>query len=237
MKKILIGLICVTFLVAGCGKEESKTTSEKTVAKTEDVKVNISTDDGLSVNSDFSSDQKTVFTVKNEGKEIIDNIIFNIAYYDKDNKLIATSNAYTRNVQANKTAKVVVEFPRDYAKYNTIVPNKMEVTVNKEIAETKSAKVYTDKVSATTSAIKGDTSNLKLTVKNTSGVVLDDVEVVTIFYKGDKVVGATTSYLTSVKQVGTTTIALPYYTDGEEGKQLEYDKVETTVNAASQTVA
>ena len=113
MKKIVIGLICLSLLVVGCGKNTDKDKKETKALQASDAKVEILKDSGLDVNSAITKDNKIVFTVKNTGKETFDNILFNIAYYDKEDKLIATANSYTRNLQAGKSSIVVADFPRD----------------------------------------------------------------------------------------------------------------------------
>lgn len=237
MKKVLISLLCISLLVVGCNKPGDKENKKAETAKATSAKVDVIKDEGLDVTYAITEDNKVVFTIKNNGKEIIDNVLLNIAYFDKDEQLMSTSNYYTRNLEAGKQSYVVAEFPRDYVKYEVKIPDSIKVRVYKEVYGKKSVDVYTSKVTATNTKTKNDNTVLNITVTNNSGVILNDVELTTLFYKGDKIVGAAAGYVTNVGKTETTTVSVPFIIKGETGEALKYDKAETVVNSASKNKA
>lgn len=222
MKKIVMILAVGMCFLTGCEKE-----------KKEDTGLSIHTfdTDKVSVESMISDDHKLMMKIKNEDTVLVDLLDIDVAFY-KEEELLKTGEAFLKNVDAGLENYVAIELPKD-SKGNIIDPTKIDIKVHKNIYEKSSVTNYTEKISASYKIDETDKQKINVEVKNTSGVVLNEVEVALVFKKNDKMVSMVSTYLLNVKEAASTVFYVPSIVSGNSAKYITYDKIDVVVNHAS----
>lgn len=231
-KKLLLLSTCALFLFTGCfgSKKESNTPT-----KASDVEVKTNKTEGLELKTYYTHNDEIIFSVQNTGKEVVDYVNIDVAFYDKDGNLIKTEKQYLRNMDVKHDGIVKMSLSQYDGTGNNSLPHKIEIALNKTIYDTKFETIYTDKVSATVSKTDVD-GKLNLNVTNNSGEILNDVSVAVVFYKDSKPVDVQNTSFQSVGTNVTQEIYVPTMTAKEGTKTLEYDEVKTVVNNASKYI-
>lgn len=231
-KKLLLLSTCAIFLFTGCFGSKKESDNPTTIS---DVKIKTNNTEGLELNTYLTDNNEIILSVKNTGKEVVDYINVDVAFYDKEGNLIRTDKQYLRNMNADQEGLVKMLLAQYDQEGNSTLPYQIEIVLNKTIYTSKYETIYTDKVEATVS--KSDTEGqLNLNVKNNSGETLDDVQIAVVFYKDSKPVDL---QIASFQSVGSTTsqeIYIPTITSGTEIKTLDYDDVKAVVNNASKYI-
>ena len=95
-KNLLVFSLCAIVLFTGCfgsKKESSKTAS--------DVKIVENKTDDLEAKTYFTKNNEVIFEITNKGKDIVDYVNIDVAFYDNNGNLMKTEKQYVIN-QWNK---------------------------------------------------------------------------------------------------------------------------------------
>lgn len=228
MKKNLLVLgACAIFLMTGCFAK-----NDSDVKKASDVDVKYNATEGVDVNYFYTNNNEVIFSIKNTSKEVIDYISLDIAFYNEKGDLVRTDKQYVRNLSANGESFVKINLTEMTENGKGELPNKIEVAVNKTVYDSKFETIYTDKVEGKIEKTDNE-GQLNLTLTNNSGVTLDDLSAVVVFYKDGKPVDLYSVNATSVGDNHTEIVYVPSVVKDENSSYLEYDEVKVIINNAS----
>ena len=219
-KKILLFSICGLILFTGC------VGTKKEVTDVKDIEVKINKEDNLSLDYVLTDNDAIIMTIKNTGSEMIDYVNIDVALFDEKNNLMRVEKNYIRNIGADSENIAKVQLTQiDTNGDNSALPYRVEIALNKTIYSTKYETSYADKVTGSIEETDAE-GQLNLVLTNESGVVIDDLSAVAVFYKNSKIVDI---YNISVQQVGITTNQTIYIpTSLKDGKvsYIDYDDIE-----------
>lgn len=231
-KKLLLLSTCAIFLVTGCfgSKKESNTPTESS-----DVKIKTNDTEGLELKTYLTENNEIVFSVKNTGKELVDYINIDVAFYDKKGNLLKTEKQYLRNMNVNQEGFAKMLLAQYDQEGNSTLPHKIEISLNKTVYTSKYETVYNDKVEANVSKTD-DNGKLALNVKNNSGETLNEVNIAVVFYKDSKPVDIQITSFQSLEATASQDIYIPNVTSENGIDTLKYDEVKAIVNNASKYI-
>ena len=230
-KNLLVFSLCAIVLFTGCfgsKKESSKTAS--------DVKIVENKTDDLEAKTYFTKNNEVIFEITNKGKDIVDYVNIDVAFYDNNGNLMKTEKKYFRNIVAGTTNYAKLSLGQMDEKGNTTLPAKIEFALNKTAYSTKFEDVYTDKVSGAVEKSENE-GELNLTINNTSGQKLDDVTAAVVFYKDSKPVDVQTFSFQNVDTTASQQLYVSTVVDGETTKMLDYDDAKVVINNASKYIS
>ena len=184
---------------------------------------------------DVNPKRKRIF-LTNKGKDIVDYVNIDVAFYDNNGNLMKTEKQYVRNIVAGTTNYAKLSLGQMDEKGNTTLPAKIEFALNKTVYSTKFEDVYTDKVSGTVEKSENE-GELNLTINNTSGQKLDDVTAAVVFYKDSKPVDVQTFSFQNVDTTASQQLYVSTVVDGETTKMLDYDDAKVVINNASKYIS
>lgn len=231
-KKLFLGLLCsglVLGLATGCG------------TSTDDSKkydINIDVDENIEVKTyvDYDKDYLIV-SMTNNNDYNIGSIDIDAKFYDeKGNNIGDDSNTLLDFVSGGKYV-FTVDLPHDND-YNNYVPNKIDLSIkiDKEYQDyVVGGNLYNDKIS-TSYTKSGD--EIKVNIKNNSGVDLYTVEVAVLFMKNGKPIYADTiSGALDIGESTTESIDIPEDWEASEYSDsdvlIDFDSIEFVVNRAT----
>lgn len=224
MKKILtltlIALLCMT----GCSLKKEKVEEKD--------KTNIYSEDSVSTKAVVSADNKLIVTIENNDTKTLDWINIDVAYFNEENELLKTSNGYAKNMMTGDISQSIIEMPTN-SDNTPIEVSSIYVKVTSNSYQEKTVDIYKDKVTVTATADTTDTNKINVAVKNTSGVVLDELECAIMYYKGNEIVGGNTVFLTNVGESATSAVYAPMTTKDNMQEKVDYDKTVVFINNAS----
>lgn len=212
---ILLAFVMVLSATA-CGSDEptpikaTSTKSSKTSSAKLSKKVKI-TEDAETLNG------KVVAIIKNNNTKTVD-LDVEVVFYDEDDKLLGSDDTTIYAVpKKSETVAWFYEVPEDYSKY--------EITVDVE-----------------ESRYKGYASDIKIESNDTGSKIvaqaeidtkvdLDSVELITLFYKNDEIVGFDNDYEYDVEAGDTLNMNFNYPYDSNY-KTIEYDDFKVLVVSA-----
>lgn len=227
-RNLLVFGACAMFLFTGCFSS-NKTSSTKEVT---DVKVKINKTEGLSVENYFTENDEIIYVVKNTGKEIIDYVNIDVAFYDAKGNLIKTDKQYVRNIEAGKENVVKMNLAELTEDGKSNLPKRIEVALNKTVYSTKFETTYSSKVEGKIAKTDKE-GQLNLTLTNNSGVTLNDLSAAVVFYKASKPVNVEMVNVQSVEATASQTVYVPTVVKDEKTAYLDYDEVKVVINNAS----
>lgn len=220
MKRKILLSICALFLITGCFNSKSSS---------KNVKVDLNKTKGISYDYVLTNDS-VILSITNDTDSIIDFINVDMAIYDKSGSLIGVEKQSVRNLESKKTNIIKILYT---GLNNDTKPAKVEIATSKVDYETDVETSYTDKVEGTIE--KSETENqFNLVIKNNSGVTLNDLSAMVVFYKDSKIVDV---YAIGAQEVGeeyTDTVYLPVKTSSDGTTEyIDYDDVKVNINNAS----
>lgn len=220
MKRKILLSICALFLITGCFNSKSSS---------KNVKVDLNKTKGISYDYVLTNDS-VILSITNDTDSIIDFINVDMAIYDKSGSLIGVEKQSVRNLGSKKTNIIEILYT---GLNNDTKPAKVEIATSKVDYETDVETSYTDKVEGTIE--KSETENqFNLVIKNNSGVTLNDLSAMVVFYKDSKIVDV---YAIGAQEVGeeyTDTVYLPVKTSSNGTTEyIDYDDVKANINNAS----
>lgn len=227
-RKLLVFGACAIFLFTGC----FSTNGNDGKRDVTDVKVKINKTENLSVESYFTDNDEIIYVVKNTGKEIIDYINIDVAFYNKKGDLIKTNKQYVRNLEAGKENVVKMSLTEITDEGKSELPNKIEVALNKTTYSTKFETTYTSKVEGKVEKTDKE-GQLKLTLTNNSGVTVGELSAAIVFYKKSKPVNVEMVNIQSVEATTSQIVFVPTIVKNEQTAYVNYDEVKVVINNAS----
>lgn len=232
MKKLFLSLLCgglVLGLATGCGT--SSDDSKK-------YDINISADENIEVKTyvDYDKDYLIVYLTNNNDYNIA-NLEVDAKFYDANGNNVGDDSDTFLDFVSGGNYVYTVDLPHDND-YNNYVPDKIDLSikVDEEYQDiVGGGTLYNDKVA--TSYIKsGD--EIEVTIKNNSGVELNNVDVAVLFMKNGKpiYVEDISAYL-EVGESETESIDIPEDWEASENSDedviIDFDTIEFVVNRAS----
>ena len=220
MKRKILLSICALFLITGCFNSKSSS---------KNVKVDLNKTKGISYDYVLTNDS-VILSITNDTDSIIDFINVDMAIYDKSGSLIGVEKQSVRNLGSKKTNIIKILYT---GLNNDTKPAKVEIATSKVDYETDVETSYIDQVEGTVE--KSETENqFNLVIKNNSGVTLNDLSAMVVFYKDSKIVDV---YAIGAQEVGaeyTDTVYLPVKTSSNGTTEyIDYDDIKVNINNAS----
>ena len=220
MKRKLLLSICALFLITGCFNSKSSS---------KNVKVDLNKTKGISYDYVLTNDS-VILSITNDTDSIIDFINVDMAIYDKNGSLIGVEKQSVRNLGSKKTNIIKILYT---GLNNDTKPAKVEIATSKVDYETDVETSYIDQVEGTVE--KSETENqFNLVIKNNSGVTLNDLSAMVVFYKDSKIVDV---YAIGAQEVGaeyTDTVYLPVKASSDGTTEyIDYDDIKVNINNAS----
>ena len=220
MKRKLLLSICALFLITGCFNSKSSS---------KNVKVDLNKTKGISYDYVLTNDS-VILSITNDTDSIIDFVNVDMAIYDKSGSLIGVEKQSVRNLGSKKTNIIKILYT---GLNNDTKPSKVEIATSKVDYETDVETSYIDQVEGTVE--KSETENqFNLVIKNNSGVTLNDLSAMVVFYKDSKIVDV---YAIGAQEVGaeyTDTVYLPVKASSDGTTEyIDYDDIKVNINNAS----
>ena len=220
MKRKLLLSICALFLITGCFNSKSSS---------KNVKVDLNKTKGISYDYVLTNDS-VILSITNDTDSIIDFVNVDMAIYDKSGSLIGVEKQSVRNLGSKKTNIIKILYT---GLNNDTKPAKVEIATSKVDYETDVETSYIDQVEGTVE--KSETENqFNLVIKNNSGVTLNDLSAMVVFYKDSKIVDV---YAIGAQEVGaeyTDTVYLPVKASSDGTTEyIDYDDIKVNINNAS----
>ena len=223
LKKLLVLSACVLFLTTGCSL------GKKSSSKDNDLKVQINETENISVDYVISDENNIILNVKNTGDKIIDYVSIDLAAYNSKGKLVSVEKQSLRNLGAGK--ENVIKFP--ITDNNDSEVAKVEIALTKVNYDTAFETSYVDSVEGKIEKSENE-GQLNLTIKNNSGVTLDDLSASIVFYKDSKMIDLYSISAQGVGEEYTEVIYIPTTaTTNSEFSYIDYDDVKVIINNAS----
>ena len=232
MKKMFLSLLCgglVLGLATGCGT--SSDDSKK-------YDINISADENIEVKTyvDYDKDYLIVYLTNNNDYNI-GNLDVDANFYDANGNNVGNDSDTFLDFVSGGNYVYTVDLPSDND-YNNYVPDKIDLSIKVDEeyqGVVGGGTLYNDKVA--TSYTKSD-DEIKVTIKNNSGVELSTIDVAVLFMKNGKpiYVDSLSSYL-EVGESETESIDIPEDWEASENSDedvlIDFDTIEFVVNRAS----
>lgn len=211
--------LCV---LTGCGKKEEKQ---------EELKINNFTSSNIVADTFLLDDEKLMIHLTNTSSTMIDLLDIDVAFYNAEGELLKTGDAFLKNILSKKEGYTTIELPKDES--GKIIPStKIDVKVHENKYEESLTENYIDKIKVSYTKDKSDENKLNLKIENTSGQVLNEVEIIALFKEKGEIKASISTYLINLSKDSNTTIYVPSVLKNSESKYISYDEIEFHVNHA-----
>lgn len=232
VKKIFLNLLCfglVLGFITGCDK--SSDDSKK-------YDINISADKNIEVKTyiDYDKDYLIVYLTNNNDYNI-GSFDINANFYDENGNRVGEDSSTFLDFMSGGNYAFTLDLPED-EEYNKYIPKKTDITVkiDQEYQEVVgSDKLYNDKISTNYNKLDDE---VKINLKNNSGVELSTVEIAVLFMKNGKPVYAEgLGGFMDIDESITESIDIPENWEASEKADkdilIDFDSIEIVINRAS----
>lgn len=214
---IIIGVVLLVVIAAliyflVIKKDNATTPGGKTIQE------HINYEDKIKITDESLSSGNILITVKNDNSTSI-LLQAQVNFYDENNNLIDTEDAYFEPVNPGKSVFEYVRTPNEaFSSYKTNI-----IKCDKNL-------IYVDYLKDIETKTKDTGDKLLVEVTNNSNKDIEVVDLFAFFYKDDKLVGISNSNM-PVKANGTVTVTI-YYPSNKKYSDIKFDRSEVVAQAA-----